>query len=114
MCIRDRYNINYKDILGIFISHGHFDHYGSLLVGNLDIPIYMTSITKDIIEESNSEFQGRLNNVKIIRCNEEISLGSFKIKAVENGHILGSCAFDIEVVGKRIIYLGDFCLSRCV
>ncbi|CDM69511.1 Hypothetical protein CM240_2374 [Clostridium bornimense] len=107
----EKYNINYKDILGIFISHGHFDHYGSLLIDDLDIPIYMTSITKDIIEESNSEFQGRLNNVKIIRSNDEILLGSFKIKAVENGHILGSCAFDIEVVGKRIIYLGDFCLS---
>ena len=107
----EKYKINYKDILGIFISHGHFDHYGSLLVEKLDIPIYMTSITKEIIEESNAEFQGRLNNVRIIKCNEEFSVGEFKIRAVENGHILGSCAFDIEVVGKRIVYLGDFCLS---
>ena len=94
---------------GIFISHGHLDHYGSLNE-NLYFPCYMTEDTLNIIKRVSPNIL--LRNVNLKRMYETTNINGIKIKSIPNGHILGSVLFDINWNDqKRIIYTGDYCLE---
>lgn len=98
-----------KMIVGGLISHAHYDHYSCLQFLPLDVSLYLTKETADLVFIMNREFlEGRRLN--LIEENNPFECGSFKITAIQNGHILGSVAFDIEVAGKRLLYTGDFSL----
>lgn len=89
----------------LFVSHGHYDHYGSLDKCN-DIPCYMTDATWQIIRLVAPQLY--IKNINIIRLHDTVVIGEFCINSIPNGHILGSVLFDIYWKNKRIIYTGDF------
>lgn len=69
-----------KNIAGIILTHGHYDHIGALphvlaRLGNP--PIYATSITKAIIEKRQDDFPNSPKmNVQIIKNGDEIKLSN--------------------------------------
>jgi len=69
-----------KNIAGIILTHGHYDHIGALphvlaRLGNP--PIYATSITKAIIEKRSDDFPNAPKmNVQIVKNGDEIKLSN--------------------------------------
>jgi ribonuclease J len=69
-----------QNIVGIILTHGHYDHIGALphvlaRLGNP--PIYATSITKAIIEKRDDDFPNAPKmNIKVIKEGDEIKLSN--------------------------------------
>jgi len=111
-------NIDYlrdkkDDILGIIITHGHYDHIGAIpyLVEDLGYPsFFASSLTKGIILKRQTEFPHQ-KKLDITEINEDskINLGPFKLSFVHVNHnIPDSLAVVIDVGGRRIFHTGDF------
>lgn len=101
-------DLNINKVDAVFISHGHFDHYGSL--NELPrSPCFMTEETASIIRMSSKNIL--LRDLQVKNFYDTVDVGGIKIKLIPNGHIRGSVLFDIDWRGKRIIYTGDYCLA---
>lgn len=62
-----------KKVLGIFITHGHYDHIGAIpyLIEKLNYPtIYATPLTKGIILKRQEDFP-HLKKLNIVEINKE-------------------------------------------
>lgn len=103
---------NRENILGIFITHGHEDHIGSLpyLLRNVNIPIYATCLTCGLIEGKLSEHH-LLNavNMHVISPGDVIELGNFAVEAIHVNHsIPDALGFAIKTPAGTIVHTGDF------
>ncbi len=103
---------NKDKILGIFITHGHEDHIGSLpyLLRNVNVPVYATCLTCGLIEGKLSEHH-LLNAVSmhVISPGEIVTLGDFSVEAIHVNHsIPDSLAFAIKTPAGTIVHTGDF------
>jgi metallo-beta-lactamase family protein len=126
-----------KSISAVFITHSHLDHIGrlpSLVRAGFHGKIYSTGATKDFAElmlldsehllakEAEREARPPLyNNEDIAHVRElwegrsyhdEVTVGPFKVKVFDAGHILGSAFYKIEVqekgvAPKSIVFSGD-------
>ncbi|NIS38640.1 RNase J family beta-CASP ribonuclease [Candidatus Saccharibacteria bacterium] len=110
-------NISYlkgkeKNIRGIIITHGHYDHIGAIphimpRIGNP--PIYAMPITNAIIKKRQEDFRKdtlRLNNVSTL---DKITLGKFKIEFFHVNHnIPDSMGVVIHTPVGTIIHTGDW------
>lgn len=71
---------NKSRIRGLFITHGHEDHIGSIpyLLQKLDLPVYGTKLTLGLIRNKLEEFNlaGRTRFVEIVP-KQKIRLGCF-------------------------------------
>ena len=102
--------LNISKVNGLFVSHGHFDHYGSLNEF-LDCTHFMTKDTANIIKMVSPNIL--LSNLEIKDFYEGVNIDGIEIKFVPNGHIRGSVLFDINWKDKkRIIYTGDYCTEN--
>jgi ribonuclease J len=102
-----------KNILGVFISHGHYDHIGAIpyLIGEIgNPPIFATSLTKGIIIARQKEFQKAPHlNVTQIKRKDEIKLPPFTIYSFPQTHnIPDGVGFFIKTPVGNVIYTGDF------
>jgi ribonuclease J len=102
-----------KNILGVFISHGHYDHIGAIpyLIGEIgNPPIFATSLTKGIIIARQKEFQKAPHlNVIQIKRRDEIKLPPFTIYSFPQTHnIPDGVGFFIKTPVGNVIYTGDF------
>lgn len=113
-----------RELDALLISHAHLDHSGGspLLYVSGEMNCYLTSATldfmdlliKDFIKLSGQyipyeyfDFQTLRNKSVLIDYGEEFSVkGEFAVKALDAGHIPGSCQFLIDC-GLRILYTGD-------
>lgn len=103
--------INYKDIEGVFITHAHLDHYGSMdLLKNKGLKFFMTMETYDLIQKTGFNLEGY--DLNIVKYNDVVNLKNFNVIPFKNGHILGSCGYDIFFGKHRVVYTGDFCLNN--
>lgn len=126
--------ITSKEIDGIFLTHGHLDHIGSLVAVKQefnDVPVYSSAVTKDLayflLNEINftekSEFfdekltlqkyeqlilEKIINNIYEKKIGEYFSCKNCKIQFFEAGHILGARMCLIEKNGFKILITGDF------
>ena len=102
-------HLEIENVDAVFISHGHFDHYGSF--NELpQVPCYMTIDTANIIQMSSPNIF--LRGVKLKNFYEEVDINGVKVRLIPNGHIRGSVLFNVNWRGgKRIIYTGDYCLE---
>lgn len=99
------------DLLGIFISHPHPDHYGLLGQITEDVPVYMGDAARKIIEVS--AFFTPLPSLgqvqpQIYADRESIQIGPFTVTPLAIDHSAhDSYCLLIEAEGKRLLYSGD-------
>ncbi|MEG2570525.1 MAG: ribonuclease J, partial [Clostridia bacterium] len=102
-------------IRGIFLTHGHEDHIGSLpyLLREINVPIFATKLTAGIL--SNKLEEHRLlskTKIKIIAAGDTIKAGAFRVEAIHVNHsIADAVAFAISTPLGTVIHTGDFKLD---
>lgn len=103
---------NVKKIKGIFLTHGHEDHIGSLpyVLKEVNVRIYGTKLTIGIVktklEEHNLLSEVKLHNVE---AGDIIKFDKFKVEFIRNTHsIADSCSLAIFTPVGTILHTGDF------
>ncbi|PIZ66260.1 hypothetical protein COY14_00640, partial [Candidatus Roizmanbacteria bacterium CG_4_10_14_0_2_um_filter_36_9] len=101
-----------KNIRGIFITHGHYDHVGAIphLITKLGNPIiYGTPLTLGIIAKRQEDFKTQPLRLKSISSDAVLNLGKFKINFFGVSHsIPGSLGIVIDSPVGKIVHTGDF------
>lgn len=107
------YLINSSEkVKGIFLTHGHEDHIGSLpyILKQLNVPVYGTRLTLGIVE--NKLKQHNMISDCSLNCVEAgaiIDTDNFKIEFIRVTHsIADSCAIAIHTPLGVILHTGDF------
>ena len=123
---------NPEEIKGVFITHSHLDHIGrlpKLIKDGFKEVVYSTVPTRAfselLLEDSESilrreaekehkkpiyERQDVQRLMKLwqgVPYRKEISLGAFRVKFYNAGHILGSSFIEVSAEGKKVIFSGD-------
>ena len=103
---------NQYKIKGLFVTHGHEDHIGSIpyLLREVNIPIYATKLTAKLIEHKLEEHHlmsaAQLN---VVEQGETISAGKMAVEFIRSAHsIPDSCMLAIYTPVGTIIHTGDF------
>lgn len=105
-----------KDIRGVVITHGHYDHTGGVphlvpTIGNP--PIYTSDLTCAMLQKKMEDVAPdkklRLNKVK---SRDRLKLGVFRLEFFSLSHnIPGSLGVAIETPAGRVVHTGDFKLD---
>ncbi|MDD7639683.1 MAG: ribonuclease J, partial [Subdoligranulum variabile] len=107
------YVLENKDrIKGLFITHGHEDHIGSLpyLLKKFNVPIYAARLTIGLIKNKLEE-HGLASSAIFheIRPRQKVKLGCFTVEPIHVNHsIPDALAFAIECPAGVVIHTGDF------
>lgn len=106
---------NIEKVRGIFLTHGHEDHIGSLpyFLKNMNVPVYGTRLTLGILENKLAEHKllqsAKLHNVNV---GDTVTAGCFKIEFIRVNHsIADACALAITTPQGVIVHTGDFKLD---
>jgi ribonuclease J len=102
-----------KKILGVIITHGHYDHIGAIpyLIDKLNYPlIYTAPLTKGIILKRQEDFPNlKKLNIQEIAPGKKIILGPFKITPFHVNHnIPDTLGLAINSPAGLIMYATDF------
>ncbi len=98
---------------GVLLSHAHVDHYGYLGMLRPDIPIYLSPISRKIIELKNDireDWQTRVNLDALVPVEKarEFEIENLKVTRYDVDHsVLGASAFIIKADDKTLAYTGD-------
>jgi len=102
-----------KNILGVIITHGHYDHIGAIphimeKIGNP--PIYMTELTRGIVMKRQEEFKDKSPlNIHTVKKIDRMRLGSFNIEFFHVNHTIpDAVGLSISTPVGTIIHTGDF------
>jgi ribonuclease J len=105
-----------KDVLGIFLSHGHEDHIGGLpyALKKLNVPVYGTRLTLGLVKPKLKEHRIlRESDLREVRVGDKVQLGPFKVETVAVCHsIPDAVGLAIETPVGRVIYTSDFKLDE--
>lgn len=113
-----------KDLAGIFLSHAHLDHGGSipLFYVHGKVPLYGVEPTfgfsdiliKDFLKLSGyylpfeyMDLQTMMNQCVPLDYHSELQIEGAKVSILNAGHIPGSCQVLVEKDGRRVLYTGD-------
>lgn len=102
-----------KNIKGVIITHGHYDHIGGIphLMGEIgNPPIYTAKLTAGIIRKRQEEFKSAPPlNIQLIDSASKIQLGKFTVEFFRVNHnIPDSFGVVITTPLGTIIHTGDF------
>ena len=103
-----------KDIVGIVITHGHYDHIGAIpyLIEKVDknTQIFAGGLSKGIILRRHEEFPGKQKlNINKIKNGDKISLKPFDIEFVRMNHnIPDNFGLFIQTPVGNIFFTSDF------
>ena len=103
---------NRDKIRGIFITHGHEDHIGSLpyLLRELNVPVYATRMSAGLIKLKLEEHH-LLGKTRLITCEagETVKAGRFGVEFIHVNHsIADAVAFAIRTPTGVCVHTGDF------
>ena len=107
------YLIKHKDkIRGIFLTHGHEDHIGSIpyLLRDVQAPIYATRMTLGLVRLKLEEHK-LLDATKLVTCEagDVIQAGKFSVEFIHANHsIADAVSFAIKCPVGVVIHTGDF------
>ncbi len=107
------YLIKNKDkVQGIFLTHGHEDHIGSLpyLLRDVNAPIYATRMTAGLVKLKLEEHH-LMATTKIITCEagETVRTGKFSVEFIHANHsIADAVCFAIRCPVGVCVHTGDF------
>ncbi len=106
---------NVEKIRGVFITHGHEDHIGSLpyFLKLMNVPVFGTKLSLGILENKLIEHKilqsAKLNTVS---AGDKVSAGCFKVEFIRVNHsIADACALAISTPQGIILHTGDFKLD---
>ena len=101
-----------NNLLGIFLTHAHEDHFGAIpyFASEINCPIWGTEFTLALLrrklKESNVQFSFKLN---LIPKKNNICLGDFEIQTVRVPHsIPHAVSFFIKTKSENIFHTGDW------
>ncbi|MBR3134741.1 MAG: ribonuclease J [Clostridia bacterium] len=103
---------NQGKVKGLFITHGHEDHIGSIpyLLRQINIPIYATRLAAKLISHKLEEH--RLLNttqLNVVEAGDVIETGKMQVEFIRSSHsIPDSCMLAIHTPIGRIVHTGDF------
>ncbi|MDR0850334.1 MAG: ribonuclease J [Christensenellaceae bacterium] len=97
-------------VRGIFITHGHEDHIGSLpyILPQLNVPIYGSRLTMGLAERKLREHPIKYT-AKSVEAGSVIAAGKFKVEFIQVTHsIPGSMMLAVFTPVGTVIHSGDF------
>ncbi|MDD3346545.1 ribonuclease J [Oscillibacter sp.] len=103
---------NRARIRGLFITHGHEDHVGSIpyVLKQVNMPIYCTRFTAGLIKLKLDE-HGLTKSTKLItvESGKSVRAGKFTVEFIHVNHsIADSVAFAIHTHMGTVVHTGDF------
>jgi len=103
---------NKSRIRGLFITHGHEDHIGSIpyVLKQVNMPIYCTRLTAGLIKLKLEE-HGLAKTTKLItvEAGEMVRVGKFYVEFIHVNHsIADAVAFAIHTSLGVVVHTGDF------
>ncbi|MBI2573894.1 MAG: ribonuclease J [Candidatus Wildermuthbacteria bacterium] len=102
-----------KDILGVLITHGHYDHIGAMpyIMGQIGNPVvYTGALSRAIITKRQEDFpdQPKLN-VVLIENGKRFKLGPFEVEPFRQTHsIADNFGFAIKTPVGIVVHTSDF------
>jgi len=102
-----------KNIKGIIITHGHYDHIGGIphLLPRLGMPpLYASRLTRAIIEKRQTDYN-HSKKIKINTINQDstIKLGNLKVGFFHVNHNIPDClGVYVDTPLGRVLHTGDF------
>ena len=103
---------NSQKLRGLFITHGHEDHIGSIpyMMRELRCPIHGTPMTNGLIRLKLEEHQ-LLEQVKLVthKPGDVVRVGCFSVEFIHVNHsIADACALAIKTPVGTVVFTGDF------
>lgn len=103
---------NADKIRGLFITHGHEDHIGSIpyLLKRINVPIYATRLTIGLIEGKLKE-HGLLGkaNLNVVTPRQTVKVGCMAVEFIQVNHsIPDAIAMAVHTPSGIIVHTGDF------
>ena len=103
---------NQKKLRGMFITHGHEDHIGSIpyAMQQFNCPIHGTAMTNGLIKLKLEEHK-LADKVKLIthKPGDVVKAGCFSVEFIHVNHsIADACAFAIKTPVGTVVFTGDF------
>lgn len=106
---------NIEKVRGIFITHGHEDHIGSLpyVLRTVNVPVYGTRLTLGILQRKLSEYRfDTAPELVCVEAGEIVQAGVFSVEFIRVNHsIADACALAIRTPLGTIVHSGDFKLD---
>ena len=104
-----------REVLGIFLTHGHEDHIGGLpfALRKLNVPVYGTRLTLGLVKPKLREHRIlRDSDLREVRVGDSVQLGPFRVETVAVCHsIPDAVALAIDTPVGRVVYTSDFKLD---
>ena len=103
---------NQKKLKGMFITHGHEDHIGSIpyAMQQISCPIHGTAMTNGLIKLKLEEHK-IADKVKLIthKAGDTVKAGCFTVEFIHVNHsIADAVAFNIKTPVGNVVFTGDF------
>ena len=103
---------NAKKLRGLFITHGHEDHIGSIpyLMQQVNCPIHGTAMTNGLIRLKLEEHK-LADTVKLVthKPGDVVKAGCFQVEFIHVNHsIADAVAFAVKTPVGTVIFTGDF------
>ncbi|TAK05248.1 ribonuclease J [Patescibacteria group bacterium] len=101
-----------KNIRGVIITHGHYDHIGAIphvvpRIGNP--PVFGLPMTAGIIKKRQEDFEGVKINIREVKIDDRLVLGNFQVEFVHINHsIPDAVAVVVHTPVGTIIHTGDW------
>ena len=106
---------NGREVVGIFLTHGHEDHIGGLpyALKKLNVPVYGTRLTLGLLKPKLREHHVlREADLREVRVGDAVQLGPFRVETVAVCHsIPDAVGLSIQTPVGRVIYTSDFKLD---
>ncbi len=100
-----------KNIRGVIITHGHYDHIGAIphLIPKLgNPPLFATELTRGIILKRQEEYKTPIN-IKTVKKIDRLTLGVFNVEFFHVNHTIpDSVGVAIGTPVGTIVHTGDF------
>jgi len=103
---------NQKKLRGLFVTHGHEDHIGSIpyLMREVNCPVHSTAMTNGLIKLKLEEHK-LADKVKLIthKPGDTVKAGCFTVEFIHVNHsIADAVAFNIKTPVGNVVFTGDF------